>query len=140
VFALPAEESLSMPQTATVHRRVALTSRPHGAPTAEHFRRERGDVAKPGSGQVLLSTLYLSPDPYLRGGMNSGPFYAAPAGVDDDGPRWNEFAAAMGAGVMDGQVKVREDMVFGVPNAPEAFIGPLQGRNFGTLVLQRADE
>jgi len=42
--------------------------------------------------------------------------------------------------VQDGRVKVREDMVFGLENAPEALIGLLQGRNFGKLVIQLAHE
>jgi NADPH-dependent curcumin reductase len=344
-----------MPQNASVNRRIVLASRPVGAPTAEHFRTELGDVPRPGVGQVLLRTLYLSLDPYMRGRMSSGPSYAAPVGLgdvmvggtvskveasnnshfkvgelvlgyagwqdyalsdgkglraisleerqpsrvlgvlgmpgftaymglldigkpvagetvvvaaasgpvgsvvgqiaklmgctvigiaggadkcryvidelgfdfcvdhraddlpghlkaacpkgidvyfenvggavfdavlpllnakarvpvcglvaaynatelppgpdrlgllmgtllrlrikmqgfivfDDYGPRWNEFADAMGTWVIDGKVKVREDMVFGLENAPEAFIGLLQGRNFGKLVIQLAHE
>ena len=35
-----------------------------------------------------------------------------------------------------GQVKVREDVVDGLDRAPEAFIGLLQGRNFGKLVVR----
>jgi NADPH-dependent curcumin reductase len=31
-------------------------------------------------------------------------------------------------------------MVFGLENAPEAFIGLLKGRNFGKLVIQLAHE
>ena len=57
---------------------------------------------------------------------------------DDYGPRWSEFAGAMGQWVQQGKVKVREDIVFGLENAPEAFIGLLQGKNFGKLVIQLA--
>jgi len=39
-----------------------------------------------------------------------------------------------------GMVKVREDIVFGLENAPEFFIGLLQGKNFGKLVIQLARE
>ncbi len=59
---------------------------------------------------------------------------------DDYGPRWSEFAGAMGEWVQQGRVKVREDRVFGLENAPQAFIGLLQGRNFGKLVIQLAHE
>ena len=38
--------------------------------------------------------------------------------------------------VQAGKVKVREEIVFGLENAPEAFIGLLQGKNFGKLVIQ----
>jgi NADPH-dependent curcumin reductase CurA len=59
---------------------------------------------------------------------------------DDYGPRWSEFAATMGPWVQEGKVKVREDIVFGLESAPEAFIGLLQGKNFGKLVIQRTRE
>jgi NADPH-dependent curcumin reductase CurA len=59
---------------------------------------------------------------------------------DDYGPRWGEFAEAMGEWVRAGKVKVREDIVSGLENAPEAFIGLLQGKNFGKLVIQVARE
>ena len=59
---------------------------------------------------------------------------------DDYGPRWSEFADAMGEWVQQGKVKVREDIVFGLENAPEAFIGLLQGKNFGKLVIALAHE
>jgi len=42
--------------------------------------------------------------------------------------------------VQEDKVKVREDIVFGLENAPEAFIGLLQGKNFGKLVIQLAHE
>ena len=59
---------------------------------------------------------------------------------DDYGPRWSEFAGAMGEWVQADKVKVREDIVFGLENAPEAFIGLLEGKNFGKLVVQVAHE
>ena len=59
---------------------------------------------------------------------------------DDYGPRWSEFADAMGEWVQQGKVKVREDIVFGLENAPDAFIGLLEGKNFGKLVIALAHE
>ena len=59
---------------------------------------------------------------------------------DDYRPRWSEFAGAMREWVQEGKVKVKEDIVFGLQNAPEAFIGLLTGRNFGKLVIQLAHE
>lgn len=59
---------------------------------------------------------------------------------DDYGSRWSEFADAMGEWVQAGRVKVREDIVVGLENAPDAFIGLLEGRNFGKLVVQVARE
>jgi NADPH-dependent curcumin reductase CurA len=38
--------------------------------------------------------------------------------------------------VRSGQLKYREDIVEGIDNAPEAFIGLLQGKNFGKLIIK----
>jgi NADPH-dependent curcumin reductase CurA len=46
----------------------------------------------------------------------------------------------MGRWVAEGRVKVREDVVEGLENAPAAFIGLLQGRNFGKVVVRVAPE
>jgi len=42
--------------------------------------------------------------------------------------------------VRDGKVKFREDVVEGLEQAPEAFIGLLEGRNFGKLVVRVAQD
>ena len=56
-----------MPQTKDCNRHVVLASRPRGAPTPANFRLEDGPVPVPTQGQVLLRTIYLSLDPYMRG-------------------------------------------------------------------------
>jgi NADPH-dependent curcumin reductase CurA len=62
---------------ATVNRRIVLAARPRGLPTPANFRLEETDVPTPGEGQVLLRTLYLSLDPYMRNLMDEvGPGYA----------------------------------------------------------------
>jgi NADPH-dependent curcumin reductase CurA len=72
-----------MTQCLTVNRRIVLNARPHGAPRAADFRSESGPVPEPGAGQVLLRTLWLSLDPYMRGRMSDAPSYAPPAAVGD---------------------------------------------------------
>ena len=62
----------------TAHQRIVLASRPKGAPTSENFRLESSPVPTPGPGQMLLRTLQLSLDPYMRGRMSDAPSYAAP--------------------------------------------------------------
>src|SRR5690606_4893263 len=57
--------------------------RPTGEPTAENFRLVETDVPTPAAGQMLLRTVYLSLDPYMRGRMNAGPSYAAPIEVGE---------------------------------------------------------
>ncbi len=48
-------------------RRVVLTSYLTGEPTESVFRLKEGPVPEPGPGQVLVRTLYLALDPYMRG-------------------------------------------------------------------------
>jgi NADPH-dependent curcumin reductase CurA len=72
-----------MPQSTTVNRRIVLNTRPVGAPTAGNFRLEQASVPIPEMGQVLLRTLYLSLDPYMRGRMSDGPSYAPPVAIGD---------------------------------------------------------
>jgi NADPH-dependent curcumin reductase CurA len=54
---------------------------------------------------------------------------------DDYGPRFDEFSTTMQAWLSEGRIKYREDIVHGLENAPRAFLGLLEGRNFGKLVV-----
>jgi len=38
--------------------------------------------------------------------------------------------------VRNGWIKYREDIVDGLENAPQAFLGLLEGRNFGKLLVR----
>ncbi|MBN3817994.1 NADP-dependent oxidoreductase [Paraburkholderia sp. Se-20369] len=67
----------------TVNRRLVLASRPAGAPVAENFRLETAAVPAPSGGEVLLRTLYLSLDPYMRWRMSDAPSYAPPVALGD---------------------------------------------------------
>ncbi len=67
-----------MSQSTQVNRRIVLASRPHGAPTRDNFRIEQVPLPEPGAGRVLLRTVYLSLDPYMRGRMSDAPSYAPP--------------------------------------------------------------
>ena len=49
------------------------------------------------------------------------------------------FCRQMAAWIASGQVRYREDVVDGLEAAPEAFIGLLEGRNFGKLVVRIAE-
>ncbi|QQA75441.1 NADP-dependent oxidoreductase [Pectobacterium parmentieri] len=72
-----------MPQTDRINRRVVLAQRPHGAPTQENFRLEQQAVPSVETGQVLLRTVFLSLDPYMRGRMSDAPSYAKPVELND---------------------------------------------------------
>jgi NADPH-dependent curcumin reductase len=67
-----------MPQSA---KRVVLVSRPVGEPKPSDFRIEDYAAPTPGPGQLLLRTIWLSLDPYMRGRMSDGPSYAAPVPI-----------------------------------------------------------
>lgn len=67
-----------MSQSSTQNRRWVLASRPHGAPVADNFRLEEQPVPTPAEGQVLLRTMWLSLDPYMRGRMSDEPSYSPP--------------------------------------------------------------
>lgn len=56
----------------------------------------------------------------------------------DYGPRVGEFQEAMQAWLRTGSIKFREDVVEGLENAPTAFLGLLQGKNFGKLLIRVA--
>src|SRR6202790_3048040 len=62
-------------------KRVVLVSRPVGEPKASDFRIEDYAPPAPGEGQILLRTIWLSLDPYMRGRMSDGPSYATPVPV-----------------------------------------------------------
>jgi NADPH-dependent curcumin reductase CurA len=66
-----------------VNRRIVLASRPAGKPEASNFRLEEEPITQPADGQLLLRTLYLSLDPYMRGRMSDAPSYAPPVAVGD---------------------------------------------------------
>ncbi len=70
-----------MSQNKTVNRRVILKSRPLGAPTADNFHLEEVVVPIAAKEELLLRTLFLSLDPYMRGRMSDAPSYSAPVAV-----------------------------------------------------------
>ncbi|AEX25043.1 NADP-dependent oxidoreductase [Vibrio sp. EJY3] len=69
--------------TDALNRRIVLASRPHGAPTTENFRLEEVAKPVPKDGEMLLRTVYLSLDPYMRGRMSDAKSYAEPVAIDD---------------------------------------------------------
>ena len=61
-----------------LNRQIVLHSRPDGFPTEADFRTVETPAPEPGAGEMLVRTIYLSLDPYMRGRMNAGPSYAPP--------------------------------------------------------------
>ena len=66
---------------ATKNRQILLASRPSGEPTLENFRLVESEVPRPSPGQMLLRSIYLSLDPYMRGRMNAARSYAPPVEI-----------------------------------------------------------
>lgn len=53
-----------------INRRIVLAGRPRGEPVLSDFRLEEVELPPVGQGQVLLETVWLSLDPYMRGRMD----------------------------------------------------------------------
>ena len=60
--------------------------------------------------------------------------------VSDQWQRFGEYRAMAAPLVRSGELKYREDIVEGLDRAPEAFIGLLNGRNFGKLLIKLGDD
>jgi NADPH-dependent curcumin reductase len=77
-------------------QRIVLASRPVGEPKPDNFRLETVPVPTPGEGQVLLRTIWLSLDPYMRGRMSDAASYAQPVQIDQvmEGGTVSEIAAS----------------------------------------------
>lgn len=63
------------------NQRVVLASRPKGAPGLDNFRLESVPVRDLKDGEVLIKTLYLSLDPYMRMRMSDADSYADPVQI-----------------------------------------------------------
>ena len=90
------------------------------------------NASGPGEGRNLLpATMFavLSKSLTMRGFINYE--FAA--------EHFGDFLREVSAGIADGSIRYREDFIDGLENAPEAFIGMLEGRNFGKLIV-RVDE
>jgi NADPH-dependent curcumin reductase CurA len=61
-----------------MNKTILLIKRPVGKPTLADFKIISGDLPEPAAGEVLLKTLYVSVDPYLRGRMNDQKSYIPP--------------------------------------------------------------
>lgn len=75
--------SFDKQQNQQQNRQIKLASRPHGAPTVDNFEMATSEMPKANDGQMLLRTVYLSLDPYMRGRMSDAESYADPLQVGD---------------------------------------------------------
>jgi NADPH-dependent curcumin reductase CurA len=63
---------------ANINRSILLVSRPEGMPNENNFRMIKKSIPQPSDGEVLVRTLYLSVDPYMRGRMRDAKSYVPP--------------------------------------------------------------
>lgn len=64
-------------------QQIQLARRPQGIPVHEDFRFETIPVPEPQQGEVLVKTLYVSVDPYMRGRMQDTKSYVEPFALDE---------------------------------------------------------
>ena len=79
------------------NRRVLLKSRPVGEPRLTDFEIVEAPRPTPGDGEILVRTIWLSLDPYMRGRMNDARSYAQPV----------ELGGVMSAGTVGEVVESR---------------------------------
>jgi len=97
---------------AAVNRQITLAARPVGLPRVSDFRLTFSPLPSPGAGEVLVRSVYLSLDPYMRGRMNEGDSYAPPVAIGE---------VMTGAAV--GLVTASADPGFGVGDVVEGMLG-----------------
>ena len=115
-----------MPQNRQTNRRVVLAQRPKGQPDDDTLRLESDTIPSAGEGEMLLRTVWLSLDPYMRGRMNDTKSYATPVEIGGvmtgqvvaeviesncdgfsvgdhvlNGSGWQDYAVSNGEGVMN---------------------------------------
>ncbi|MCY9092785.1 NADP-dependent oxidoreductase [Bacillus mojavensis] len=64
-------------------QQIQLARRPQGVPVHEDFRFETISIPEPKQGEVLVKTLYVSVDPYMRGRMQDTKSYVEPFALDE---------------------------------------------------------
>ena len=62
----------------SVNRQITLGARPFNYPRESDFTLVESPVPEPDEGEVLVQTIWLSLDPYMRGRMRAAHAYATP--------------------------------------------------------------
>ncbi len=63
------------------NRQVTLASRPVGMPKESDFKLVEAPAPEPAAGEMLVKSLYISVDPYMRGRLRDAKSYAAPVEI-----------------------------------------------------------
>jgi NADPH-dependent curcumin reductase len=93
---------------AVKNHKFVLASRPVGEPKPADFRLVEETISGPGPGEVLLKTLWLSLDPYMRNRMSAAKSYAEPAeiGAVMDGGTVSKVVASNNTALAAGDIVV----------------------------------
>ncbi len=95
-----------------INKQITLAARPSGMPKPSDFKLVETPVSDPGAGELLVRTLYVSVDPYMRGRMNDVKSYAPPVKIGE----------VMGAGAV-GKVVASQNPKFQAGDVVEGFFG-----------------
>jgi NADPH-dependent curcumin reductase CurA len=66
-----------------MNQQITLAARPEGFPQQSDFRLIESPIPEPREGEILVRTIYLSVDPYMRGRMSDRKSYADPVNIGD---------------------------------------------------------
>src|SRR3990172_8840547 len=69
-----------------MNRQVTLAARPSGFPKESDFNLATSPMLWPARGQVLVQSIFLSVDPYMRGRMSEAESYAPPLAIGEGMP------------------------------------------------------
>jgi len=97
------------------NKTILFAKRPAGMPEMDSFETITGKIPQANDGEVLLKTLYVSVDPYLRGRMNDSKSYVAPFNLNEP------FSSGLVAEVLESNNKnfAKKDIVAGMLNWSE---------------------
>lgn len=110
------------------NRQIVLAARPTGLPKEGDFRLVESEMPRPRPGEVLVRSLFLSVDPYMRGRMRSNGTYA----------RGVELGEVMTGGIV-GRVIESNDPRLGSGEFVEGMLGWQEYATAPAKALRRVD-
>ena len=63
------------------NKQIVLAARPVGFPKDSDFKLIESPIPNAGDGQILVQSIFVSVDPYMRGRMNDVKSYAPPVAI-----------------------------------------------------------
>src|SRR5579862_8388416 len=96
------------------NRQIHLVSRPKGMPTLEDFKLYEHTVPELNEGEVLVRSLYLSVDPYMRGRIGGRPSSHPPFPLN----QLPEGRERLKQWLLEGKIKSCETVMKGLEKMP----------------------